>query len=236
MLIGWTSARGDLRLPVPFDLPVTPIRHTVGVFLMRVVLPDRPGSLGAVATAMGTVGADINAVEIVEKYEGYAIDDFMLEMPGGAAPDSLITACTSVPGVEVVWLSHYPEGWGLQSDVDVLNSMTEQPEHAETILTREAPEVFRVTWALLVDRVTHRVLSQTDLAPDLDEAGVSALGALDDLRDGELPAGWITGWGEALIAVAPFHSDASIVLARNGGPEFLKSELARLRHLTALVL
>jgi len=217
-------------------VPVTPMGQTVGVFLMRVVLPDRPGSLGAVATAMGTVGADINAVEIVEKYEGYAVDDFMLEMPVGAAPDSLITACTSVAGVEVVWLSHYPEAWGLQSDVDVLNSMTEQPEDAEAILTREAPQVFRVTWAMLIDRVTGRVLAQTDLAPDLDQAGVAALGPLDDVRDGELPDGWLAGWGETLIAVAPFRSNASIVLARRGGPEYLKSELARLRHLTALVV
>ena len=203
---------------------------------MRVVLPDRPGSLGAVATAMGTVGADINAVEIVEKYEGYAIDDFMLEMPSGAAPDSLITACTSVEGVEVVWLSHYPEAWGLQSDVDVLNSMLEQPDDAERILTRDAPQVFRVSWAVLVDRVTGTVLAQTDLAPDLDGAGVTALGALDDVRDGELPDGWVTGWNETLIAVAPFRSNSSIVLARRGGPEFLKSELARLRHLTALAV
>ena len=203
---------------------------------MRVVLPDRPGSLGAVATAMGTVGADINAVEIVEKYEGYAIDDFMLEMPSGAAPDSLITACTSVEGVEVVWLSHYPEAWGLQSDVDVLNSMLEQPDDAERILTREAPQVFRVSWAVLVDRVTGLVLAQTDLAPDLDGAGVTALGALDDVRDGELPDGWVAGWNETLIAVAPFRSNSSIVLARRGGPEFLKSELARLRHLTALAI
>jgi len=203
---------------------------------MRVVLPDRPGSLGAVATAMGTVGADINAVEIVEKYEGYAIDDFMLEMPSGAAPDSLITACTSVEGVEVVWLSHYPEAWGLQSDVDVLNSMLEQPDDAERILTRDAPQVFRVSWAVLVDRVTGTVLAQTDLAPDLDGAGVTALGALDDVRDGELPDGWVTGWNETLIAVAPFRTNSSIVLARRGGPEFLKSELARLRHLTALAV
>ncbi|MGV8908250.1 MAG: amino acid-binding protein [Propionicimonas sp.] len=203
---------------------------------MRVVLPDRPGSLGAVATAMGTVGADINAVEIVEKYEGYAIDDFMLEMPSGAAPDSLITACTSVAGVEVVWLSHYPEAWGLQSDVDVLNSMLEQPDDAERILTRDAPQVFRVSWAVLVDRVTGTVLAQTDLAPDLDGAGVTALGALDDVRDGELPDGWVAGWNETLIAVAPFRSNSSIVLARRGGPEFLKSELARLRHLTALAV
>ncbi|HEX5335020.1 MAG TPA: amino acid-binding protein [Propionicimonas sp.] len=203
---------------------------------MRVVLPDRPGSLGAVATAMGTVGADINAVEIVEKYEGYAIDDFMLEMPVGAAPDSLITACTSVQGVEVVWLSHYPEAWGLQSDVDVLNTMTEQPDDAEAILTREAPQVFRVTWAMLIDRVEGTVLAQTDLAPELDAAGVAALGALDEVRESELPDEWFSGWGETLIAVAPFRSNASIVLARRGGPEFLKSELARLRHLTALVV
>jgi hypothetical protein len=204
------------------------------VFLIRVVLPDRPGSLGAVATVMGTVGADILAVEIVEKYEGYAVDDFVLELPIGNAPDALVTACTSVSDVEVVWLSHYPEGWGLQADVDVLNRMTEDPDHAEEILTTEAPQVFRVTWAVLVDRIAGRVLAQTDLAPDLDGAGVAALGDLAAPRIDELADGWLPGWGETLIAVAPFRSDASIVLARRGGPEFLKSELARLRHLAAL--
>jgi hypothetical protein len=204
------------------------------VFLMRVVLPDRPGSLGAVATVMGTVGADILAVEIVEKYEGYAVDDFVLELPIGNAPDALVTACTSVPGVEVVWLSHYPEGWGLQADVDVLNAMTEDPDHAEEILTLEAPQVFRVTWAVLVDPVAGKVLAQTDLAPDLDGTGIAALGDLTGSRLGELPDGWLPGWGETLVAVAPFRNDASIVLARRGGPEFLKSELARLRHLAAL--
>jgi hypothetical protein len=210
------------------------MRHTAAVFLMRVVLPDRPGSLGAIATAMGTVAADINAVEIVEKYEGYAVDDFMLELPTGVAPDSLITACTSVPGVEVVWLSHYPEAWGLQADVDVLNAMTEDPEHAEEILTVEAPQVFRVTWAVLVDRARGSLLAHTDLAPELDATGVAALGDLATLRDGELADGWLPGWGETIIAVAPFRTDATIVLARRGGPEFLKSELARLRHLAAL--
>jgi hypothetical protein len=175
-------------------------------------------------------------VEIVEKYEGYAIDDFMLELPVGVAPDSLITACTSVPGVEVVWLSHYPEAWGLQADVDVLNDMTEEPDRAEEILTLQAPEVFRVTWALLVDRAKGTVLTQTDLAPDLDGAGIAALGDLTAVRDGELPEGWLPGWGETTIAVAPLRSDAAIVLARRGGPEFLKSELARLRHLAALAL
>lgn len=206
------------------------------MFLLRIALPDRPGSLGALATAMGTVGADINAVEIVEKYEGFAIDDFMLELPTGVQPDSLITACTSIPGVEVLWLSHYPEQWGLQGDVDVLNHMTEYPERAEEILTLESPEVFRVTWAVLIDRAGGRVLAKTDLAPDLTPDGIAALGPLDTLRSDELPDGWLEGWSGTLIAVAPFRSDASIVVARRGGPEYLKSELARLRHLAALAL
>lgn len=203
---------------------------------MRLVLPDRPGSLGAVASAMGQAQADINAVEIVEKYQDYAIDDFMLELPPGVAPDALVTACTTVPGVEVVWLSHYPEAWGLQADVDVLNAMTEEPDHAAQILTQEAPQVFRVAWAVLIDRSAGSVLAATQMAPDLDATGIAALGDLSHPHDRELPDGWLPGWGETLIAVAPFRSDASIVLARRGGPEFLKSELARLRHLAALAL
>jgi len=183
---------------------------------------------------MGQAQADIMAVEIVEKYEGYAIDDFMVELPTGVAADALITACESEPDVEVVWVSHYPEAWGLQADVDVLNAMTEDPEHAEEILTSQAPAVFRVSWAVLVDLSAGTVLACSETAPDLDSTGIDALGPLDELRAAELPDGWIPGWGETLIAVAPLRRDAAIVLARRGGPEFIKSELARLRHLAAL--
>lgn len=35
--------------------------------MIRIQLPDTPGSLGSVATAMGTANADISAIEIVEK-------------------------------------------------------------------------------------------------------------------------------------------------------------------------
>lgn len=212
------------------------MRQTVGVFLVRVALPDRPGSLGAVATAMGRAQADIMAVEIVEKYEGYAIDDFMVELPTGVAADTLVTACESEPGVEVVWVSHYPEAWGLQADVDLLNAMTEDPQHAEQLLTEQAPAVFRVAWAVLIDRKSGQVLAHSEMAPDLDADGVAALGPLDAARVEELPDGWIPGWGETLVAVAPLKRRAAIVLARRGGPEFIKSELARLRHLAALAL
>ena len=57
------------------------------MFLMRITLPDRPGSLGSVATAMGSVGADINAVEIVEKKSDESVvDDFIVDLPPTSCP------------------------------------------------------------------------------------------------------------------------------------------------------
>ncbi|MCW3157575.1 amino acid-binding protein [Micropruina sonneratiae] len=204
------------------------------MFLLRVALPDRPGSLGAVATAMGTVGADIQAVEIVEKYEGFAVDDFMVEVPLGTLPDALITSCTSIAGVTVLWFSHYPEGWGLQADVAVLDKMTENPQESATILTQAAPTVFRVHWAAQVDRADGRVVARTPMAPDAETLPVAALGRLDTARSIELADEWLPGWPEMLVAAAPFRDGTALLLARKGGPAFIKSELARLRHLTSL--
>ncbi|WP_235750683.1 ACT domain-containing protein [Nigerium massiliense] len=202
---------------------------------MRVALPDRPGSLGAVASALGTVSADIVAVEIVEKFEGYAIDDFMLHLPAGALADSLVTACRNIPDVEVLWLSYYPETWGLLADVDVLNDMSEHPGEAERILVDAAPQTFHVTWALMVDRDRGTVLHRSELAPDLTDEQVDVLGDLTTLSARELPDGWLPHWNDTLLAIAPVRYGAhSVVLGRNGGPEFLKSELARLSHLAAL--
>jgi len=52
-------------------------------FLLRVILPDKPGSLGAVATALGNAGADILGVDVVERADGHAIDDLAVELPHG---------------------------------------------------------------------------------------------------------------------------------------------------------
>lgn len=204
------------------------------MFLLRVALPDRPGSLGAVATAMGTVGADIQAVEIVEKYEGFAVDDFMVEVPLGTLPDALITSCTGIAGVTVLWFAHYPEGWGLQADVAVLDKMTENPDQAATILTDAAPTVFRVHWAAQIDRADGRVIARTAMAPDVEFLPMDALGRLDATASVELSDEWLPGWPEMLVATAPFRDGTALVLARKGGPAFIRSELARLRHLAAL--
>ena len=57
------------------------------LFLLRVQLPDVPGSLGRLASAIGEAGGDIEAIEIVEKRtDGTAVDDVLLTM-AGAMPE-----------------------------------------------------------------------------------------------------------------------------------------------------
>ena len=84
-------------------------------YLMRVELPDVPGSLGLLASAIGEAGGDIEAIEIVEKnkVDGTAVDDVLLETAPGSMPDSLVSACNELEGVHVIWISRYAAGGNL---------------------------------------------------------------------------------------------------------------------------
>jgi hypothetical protein len=213
------------------------MRKDGGVFLMRVTLPDRPGSLGAVATAMGGVEADINAVEIVEKGAGIVVDDFIVDLPPNQLPETLVTACQSLPGVRVEWISRYPEGGGLQSDLEALERMTADPVNAAEILASLCPVVFRSHFATLI-QVTDgvaRASYSTTLAPELTSEAVENFSPFDRTHRIDLPANWTPGWGETTVVVAPLTQDRVIAIGRLGGPTFLDSEIARLHHLAALV-
>ena len=205
------------------------------MYLLRVRLPEAPGSLGRVATAIGLLGASIQAVEIIGHQADVAIDDFIIDLPNGTMPDTIVSACQAIEGVRVLWVSHQLADWGVESDIAVLNHMMERPEEAAQTLTREAPIVFRSSWAALLTRSTPvQVLAATDLAPDFPHEGVEALGDLAKPRTFELPAEWLPHWGVTIIAMAPLDDVRTIVLGRQGGPAYQPSELRRLTHLAAL--
>ena len=204
------------------------------MYLLRVILPDRPGSLGAVATALGGVGADIEAFEIIERRTGFAVDDIMVGLPPGVPADRLITACQSLPGVEVLFINRFPGAWGLLGDMDVLDQMVASPVEAESILADAAQQVVRAHWAIVVDLDNGAVRHATELAPELTAETLPLLGDLSILDTRELTEGWLTGWGLTHVAIAPFRNRHAIVMARHGGPAFLPSELTRLRILATI--
>lgn len=202
--------------------------------MLRVELPDRPGALGHVATAMGTAGADISAIEIVEKHtDGSVIDDFILNIPPGSLAETIISACSEVPDVRVLWLSRYPDQWNIESDIEVINRMSKQRDQAAQILTDDAPIVFRCEWAALVNRDSLQVIHATEKAPDFEPSQLQALGDLASCYRRDMGDDWMKDWGEVTVACAPVDDHRSILLGRQGGPAFLDSEMFRLEHLAS---
>ena len=70
-------------------------------YVVRIALPDRPGALGLVASRIGAVGGDIVAINILEREEGRAIDEFVIEIEGTHLIELLQSEIHEVDGVAV---------------------------------------------------------------------------------------------------------------------------------------
>jgi len=200
---------------------------------MRVILPNRPGALGAVATALGRIGADINLVEIVEKSGHVEVDEFILELPAGQTVGTLVAACDSLAGVKVQWVRNYPRGGGIELDVELRRRMAADGSHADEILASAAPLVFRAQWSLLLHLFpAPRVAFSTPGAPDLDPEILQRFHPFDTIHRVTLEPDWLPGWDAHHALVAPLAEQRVVIIGRLGDPAFFRSELARLAHLT----
>ncbi|MGJ3509805.1 amino acid-binding protein [Enemella sp. A6] len=205
------------------------------MFLMRVILPDRPGSLGAVATALGSIGADIESVQIVQRGGEWVVDDFVVEPSAGVLPDELISACHGLDEVEVLWISRTPTG-SLVTDVEVLEEMLADPRRAGEVLLRAAPRLLHASWAMVLTTDGDPVLVGPN-APEPAETVLAAVGVHREPARVELAADWMPGWPETTVAVVPVPQDPEhlVLVGRPGGPVFFDSELARLRYLAGSI-
>jgi hypothetical protein len=73
----------------------------MALFKLQVSLPDRPGSLGMLASAIGSAGADIRGLEVVKSENGTGYDDITVAVPG-TDPSDLVEILNSIGGVEVI--------------------------------------------------------------------------------------------------------------------------------------
>lgn len=205
-------------------------------YLLRVKLPDVPGSLGRVATAIGEAGGDIGAIEIVEHLDGFAVDDVLLDLAPGTMPDSVVSACSNLDGVEVVWISRYAAGGNLFLDLEAVEQLTSEPERALDALVDLLPAVFRADWGMRVRRTDAGLehVARTSAAPEAADGAAAAWFPLTAPDRLSIPEQW-ERWTSTVVAGAPLGSPDDVVLfGRRGGPDVLDSELARLGHLAAL--
>jgi hypothetical protein len=206
-------------------------------YLLRLVLPDRPGALGAVATALGHVGADIMSVDVIERAPGSVIDDFVVELPPDKLADSLVSAASTVEGVQVESIRPYAGQIDPHRELELLDALGRDPHSSLFVLADGVARVFRAGWALVLAPPVagqSRVLASGGAAPELPSvpapwwppAPTRPLSAEDDWA----PADWSRLGTE--LAVTPLGELALLI----GRPalRWLPSELVRLQHLAAI--
>ncbi len=213
-------------------------------YLLRVSLQDRPGSLGLLAVQLGSVGADILSLEVVERGDGYAVDDLVVDVPPGALPDSLITAAEKVKGVRVDSIRPYSGLLDTHRELELVDQVATADQDRLQILVDNAPRVLRVSWATIVKSASGGVLQLfgSSGAPEtpLTRADWLPLAEATEL-DGNadwVPANWQDM--DTRMAAAPLGSKddpggKTILLGRIGGPDFRPSEVARLGYLAGII-
>jgi hypothetical protein len=211
-------------------------------YLLRVLLPDRPGMLGAVATALGAAGADILGVDVVERSAGVAVDDLIVELPPGKLADSLVSAAVSVPGVTVESIQRYYAGVGeAHRELELLDALAAAPDRAVELLVSGAPRSCRAGWAVVVcyDERGPLVEAASPAAPDLGDVDLPFL-PLTRAQVLDPTARWVPPDWDALgteLAAAPLGDpDRAVLVGRPGGPAWRPAELLRLAHLAGIAV
>jgi ACT domain len=215
-------------------------------YLLRLVVPDKPGILGAVATALGTAGIDIVSLDVLERGNGVAVDDVVVELPVGRLPDTLITAAQAVPGVSVESLRPFAGPLDTHRELQLLDALARAAEDTSAkLLAAELPRVFHSGWAVVLsaietptaDAQPWEVAAASDAAPTFDGLELPWM-PLPGPRLLPSESDWLPErWREMAIEMmaAPFGGPGcAVVLGRSGGPAFRRSELLRLAHLTGI--
>ncbi len=200
---------------------------------IRLRVPDRPGALGRVASAIGAVSGDIAAVDVLQSEAGQALDDVVVRVRDGAHLRRVLDALATVPGVGVDGV-HSPEPPAAgHADLQLVAQVLARPQRALQTLVDGAPAALGVDWAGLVDDPGDAPVgvpvSLSTAAPDAlpPVGGPFTLRPLTvELPDGERHLG----------ALVPLEGcGVGLLVARAGSLAVHRSELWRLGQLAAVV-
>ena len=141
-------------------------------YVLRLWLPDFPGTLGRVAAAIGQAGGDVIGIEILERGAGMAIDDLIVVIPSDAenAMEQLIAEVSQVEGVAVedihtVALDRPDQSvLALDTAARIMESPRDERLEATCELVREMLES---DWCTIMRRDTAIPLALSGDVPDL---------------------------------------------------------------------
>jgi hypothetical protein len=208
------------------------------LMVLRVWLPDRPGALGLVASRIGALGADIVGVDVLERSEQVAVDEFAVSLPRAELVRLLVREVEEVDGASVEewrFVEQFPD-----PRLDALVSVEEVCAAADVdalyvVLTRSVRDEFAADWTAVV---------QGGEVVASDGAGVPAAVTLSAIAAGAeaspLVADGSAGPDDLAVAALPEHQ-ATLFAGRDGHP-FRRRErrqllaLARIADRVAVLL
>jgi hypothetical protein len=197
--------------------------------LLRVWLPDRPGALGAVASRIGAVRGDIVGIDVLERNEGVAIDEFGVMLPDAELLPLVVREVEEVDGCRVehvTVVTHFPD-----PRLDALVSVAvvceaDDPVALQTALATYAGSAFQADWVAVMD--DDGVLASYGNPPADNYLVALAQGAASS------PAVASGLAGPDDLAAAPLTSRGAVLLVGRTGNEFRERERAQLLALARI--
>lgn len=213
-------------------------------YLLRIQLPDEPGSLGYVAAALGEVDGDIRSVDVVHYGDdGVVIDDVVVDLPTGKLPDTLITAAQSISGVEVDSIRPFSGSVDRRGQIAMLATFSEHTGNLDRALgdiVDGIPRTMTAGWAIILGekdgqwvRRASSIAAPEDNGTALTDAPIDSPRNLDTDAEPWLPADWTVM--DSAIAAAPMGNGLVLIIGRPGGPDFLPSEVEHLGRIGTIV-
>jgi hypothetical protein len=194
-------------------------------------LPDRPGALGLVASRIGAIGADIVGVDVLERSEHVAVDEFAVTLASEDLVKLLVREIEEVDGASVEqWerVERFPDPLDALETVEHVCGAANTTDLAARLTERVRSE-FSADWAAVL-RESKLVATSGDDVPDpaMLHAFASGTSASPAVAAGES--------GPDDLAVAPLGERGSFLLVGRAGHPFRRRErrqllaLARLAH------
>jgi hypothetical protein len=170
---------------------------------MRIWLPDGPGVLGSVAAEIGAVKGNVIGLEVLERGDGVAIDELVVELPDDAgAIDAVCRGVRTVPGAGVEEVTELPGGQVQDREDIVLGAATAilqagTSTAAMNALLGQLTALFGLDWLALIDLELETFSEVHGDAPSPQWVAAFAHGS----RSGADPANDTTGSGVFIEAV-----------------------------------
>lgn len=198
--------------------------------VVRVWLPDRPGALGLVASRIGAIGADIVGVDVLERSEHVAVDEFSVVISDMELVKLLVREIEEVDGASVEqWdrVDRFPD-----ARLDALETVERVFEADDTAslwhrLVERVHAEFGTDWTVVV-RAGQLMASVGEEIP-----AASVLEALAG-GTGASPAVAAGDSGPEDLAVAPLRASCAVLLIGRNGHPFRRRERHQLLALARI--